>query len=121
MALLPALLYRAAIPAGFMPMVEDGRMVLMFCPGEVATRPLNDPHAAHHHHHDSDRSKPASVQHAPCPFAASAGPAPLPVAAAISSPPPKPGHVPAQIIAQFFSPAVVRAQAARAPPFAPNY
>jgi hypothetical protein len=117
--LLPALLYRAAIPAGFMPMVdEQGQLALVFCPGEVAVRDINIVHATHHHsHHDNTtHSGDSFKQHVPCPFALSAGPSPLPVLSVVPSPPANPAHVAADILSKAFSPTIVRAQSARAPP-----
>ena len=69
--LLPALLFRALVPAGFMPMRDDqGRLSIMLCPGA-------DPHAQHHHHHPGSPggSDGDSGRHTLCPFAMSAGPA----------------------------------------------
>jgi hypothetical protein len=117
--LLPALLYRAAIPAGFMPMVDDqGQLALVFCPGKVAVRDINDVHAAHHHsHHDNTtHSGDSFKQHVPCPFALSAGPSPLPDMLVVPSQPANPAHVAAEIPLKAFSPTIVRAQSARAPP-----
>src|SRR5882762_11864819 len=37
--LLPALLFRAFIPVGFMPVVESGGLTIGFCPGEAALPP----------------------------------------------------------------------------------
>jgi hypothetical protein len=117
--LLPALLYRAAIPAGFMPMVdEQGQFALVFCPGEVEVRDVNNVHAAHHHSHhdDSTRSGDRSKQHVPCPFALSSGPSPLPEVLVVPSSPANPAQVAAEIPSNVFSPTIVRAQSARAPP-----
>ena len=114
--ILPALLFRAAIPAGFMPMLDDdGRLGIMFCPGEVAVPQAGDLHAAHHHHHP-EAGKPASTQHTLCPFALSASPAPLPIVSASIGDLPRPIYIAAPDTDRAFSPTIVRAQAARAPP-----
>jgi hypothetical protein len=117
--LLPALLYRAAVPAGFMPMVdEQGQLALVFCPGEVEVRDVNDVHAAHHHSHhgDSANTGQSPKQHVPCPFALSAGPSPLPDILVAPDVPASPSHVAAETPSRIFSPTIVRAQSARAPP-----
>jgi hypothetical protein len=66
LAAIVALLFRAWIPAGFMP-APDGSLALILCPGSGAVfSPAHDPHdrAAHPHHHDGQREK----ADAPCPF-----------------------------------------------------
>ena len=117
--LLPALLYRAAIPTGFMPMVDEhGQLALVFCPGEVAVRGTQHVHGAHHdrHHDDSMGSGGSSSQLVLCPFALSAGPAPLPDVLVVPNRAARPLDVAAEIAAESFSPSIVRAQSARAPP-----
>ena len=72
--IVPALAFRALVPAGFMPMRdEQGGLSLMFCPGDVAAPVLAspDPHAHHHHHHPGG----SAAGHTICPYALSAGPA----------------------------------------------
>jgi hypothetical protein len=81
-ALLPALLLRALIPAGFMPAVGAGSPGLVFCePGAAGTAAL----PAHHHHpHGHDDAGHGSHRAAgECPFAQSAAPA-LPAAPALA-------------------------------------
>jgi hypothetical protein len=117
--LIPALLYRAAIPVGFMPMIgDDGRLGIMFCPGEAVVGTTVDVHAAHHHHHhaNADGTAPSSSQHVPCPYAVSAGAAPLPVVLDAPRAAPIPERISAEITAPVFTPTIIRSQSARAPP-----
>jgi hypothetical protein len=78
--ILPAVLFRAAIPAGFMPAFDaQGRVSLQICPGlagePVAHGAATDPHA-HHHHDNHGKGDAAHGAHSGvCPFALSAGPA----------------------------------------------
>jgi hypothetical protein len=81
--ILPLLVARALIPAGFMMSVDAGRLQLMFCPSGVV-QPLFSPkglqqqaHAEHQHHQDMQGmhhggADQASSSHdddnAPCPF-----------------------------------------------------
>jgi len=64
--LLLALVFRAAIPAGYMPVAADGGLRIAPCPGMVQQHP------AHHSGHGSSHSESTL-----CPFAASALP-PMP-------------------------------------------
>jgi len=81
--ILPAMLFRAAIPAGFMPVFDpQGGLSLQICPGVVdapASRgAAADPHAQHHHHHSGAGGKGDELQgthSSVCPFTLSAGPA----------------------------------------------
>ena len=135
--LLPALLFRAAIPAGFMPMVgADGRLTLELCPATVVAQVgAGDSAAAHHaheahdhgthesnsasshsgagHHHDSGT---AGHDHIPCLFAASAGSAPLPALFALASVAVDRSAEPSDVAEGAFTPTIVRAQTARGPP-----
>jgi hypothetical protein len=114
---MPALLYRAAIPAGVMPMIgDDGRLGLMFCPGEVVAGATLDIHAAHHHHANAQGAAPSSSLHVPCLYALSAGPAPLPVVLDGARGAPIPARISAEVAAPVFTPTIVRSQSARAPP-----
>jgi hypothetical protein len=49
--LLPLLVLRAFVPAGFMVASENGSLQLTFCSSIAA--PAADPHAMHHHHDGS--------------------------------------------------------------------
>ncbi|MBM0108257.1 hypothetical protein JM946_26300 [Steroidobacter sp. S1-65] len=90
--ILPLLVARALIPAGFMLSVEAGRLQFMFCPSGVV-QPLGkrmfgevqsaeqQAHAEHHQgmHHggDADQASPSHSQdNAPCPFSLVASAAP---------------------------------------------
>ena len=78
LALVPVLLLRALIPAGFMPAVGAGSWALVFCePGVLAS--------AHAGHHEGAGHAGHSAS-GECPFAQSAAPA-LP---SLAAPPPAP-------------------------------
>jgi len=66
---LVAVMARALIPVGFMPVVVHGDTQLVFCDGVI-------PGSAHHGHHG--HPGPTSISDAPCPFAISGGATPLP-------------------------------------------
>lgn len=115
---LPALLLRALIPVGFMPIAGPAGPTLGLCPGAVQQGRAHAGHAAHgaSHTHHHDGADTGSAHHAPCLFSpgASAGLAALPVAGALdhsmleapslnSSAPP-------------FIPAILRTQSPRGPP-----
>jgi hypothetical protein len=122
---LPALLFRALVPAGFMPLVDaTGSMTLGFCPGSVpAHAEHHAAHAGHHaehsqHDHGSGSDDPAGAHHhAPCLFAASAGGAPAPAlqVLGISLLPMRVQLSPAGAVAVAL-PTIVRAQWSRGPP-----
>lgn len=117
---VPALVLRALIPIGFMPIGDRDGIHIDFCPGEpqppgaLAGTPL----AHHHHHHDgADRGTPASTSHPPCLFSLSASPALVPAAPALAPLPPAAAPLAAGPSSRALLPAIVRAQRARAPPF----
>ena len=94
--ILPLLIARALIPAGFMLSVEAGRLQFMFCPSGVVQslgeRMFGDvegaqqhAHAEHHQgmHHggDADQVSPSHAQdNAPCPFSLVASATPVAIA-----------------------------------------
>jgi hypothetical protein len=76
--ILPLLVARALIPAGFMMSVDAGQLQLMFCPSGVV-QPLFSPkaaqqqaHAEHQHHQGMHHGGADQASHdddnAPCPF-----------------------------------------------------
>ena len=67
---LPVLLLRASIPAGFMAASVDGTLQIVLCHPEMMA-------GGHHHHHGSRDSVPSAVDPT-CPYAQSAGPALMP-------------------------------------------
>lgn len=78
--LLAALLLRLFVPAGFMPVVENGRLTLVVCSGygPVPAPPMEHgatyamPGMAHHaepQHHGSDHHPPEHQVQSPCAFA----------------------------------------------------
>jgi hypothetical protein len=118
---LPALLLRALIPPGFMPVAAGPGFALEFCPGAAALPP-GLAHAAghaHRHHHggSGQPSDPSSSHHAPCLFAASATLAPAPVLAEPLAAAPAGQAAGAHIRdGQLFSPTILRTQSPRGPP-----
>jgi Protein of unknown function (DUF2946) len=71
---LPVLLLRAAIPAGFMAASVDGTWQIVLCEPQMM---MAAGHHHHHHHSDSHDSMPSDVDPT-CPYAQSAGPALMP-------------------------------------------
>jgi hypothetical protein len=84
--LLPLMLVRAIVPAGFMLSAQAGELSLVFCSGSVTAAQPSSEHLAHQHHasHSADPSASSSESHsesntsesnsegiAACPFAAS--------------------------------------------------
>lgn len=88
--LLPLMLVRAFVPAGFMLSAQAGELSLVFCSGSVTAAQSHSEHLAHQHHasHSADPSAPRaesdsqsdsesnhsesnSEASAACPFAAS--------------------------------------------------
>ncbi len=135
---LLAMLFRAAIPAGFMPMPgASGWPTLELCPGTVSVhRGMNDALGAHPTHHhgtsqthnhspasgvDPDHGSPApGHDHVPCLFAAGAGAAPLPSALDAPSAAVEPLPANSEVTESVFTPSIVRAQSPRAPPIPRN-
>lgn len=114
---LPALLLRALIPVGFMPVADAHGASLGLCPGMGVMR-----HAGHGSHTVPHDPRPGSLpdqsaaHHTPCLFSAGAStgfvathPGPAPAAEALTVPGDRPR-------AQRFIPAILRAQSPRAPP-----
>jgi hypothetical protein len=127
--LLLAVLFRALIPVGVMPVIgSGGALTLQLCPGTI-TSPLvatTGQHAHHqpelggrdapaHHHHGSG-SKGSDQHQLLCPFAASAGFAALPTILAATHTAMDCVVVPASDTAQISLASIVRAQSPRAPP-----
>jgi hypothetical protein len=83
--ILPLLLARALIPAGFMLSVDAGSLQLTFCPAVVQPAKQLPEHSTHHagmHHADAvdDDTASHNDDNAPCPFSlvASAAPGDVP-------------------------------------------
>jgi hypothetical protein len=110
---LPALLLRALIPLGFMPVAAGGALAIGFCPGEG---PMPSGLAGHAHHAGEAAGGRDALHHGPCLFAsgATATFASVPAAAL----PATPGvTAPGQRTAlRVFVPAILRTQFSRAPP-----
>jgi hypothetical protein len=118
---LPLLLVRLLVPAGFMPMAGAGGFGVALCPGEAALPPgLMAAHAGHHMHHAAHpggTEPPASEHHAPCLFAAGAAPPVSPATLLAAAAPAALAAAPLPAQARDVSlPVIQRAQSARAPP-----
>jgi hypothetical protein len=84
--ILPLLVARALIPAGFRLSVDAGQLQLMFCPSGVVQPMAGMHHEGMHHegmegmHHgggaDEASSMHAAQDHAPCPFSLAASATP---------------------------------------------
>ncbi len=115
-ALLPLLLLRALVPAGFMPAVDAGSLAIVFCePGTVAAAPH-----ARHHHDPGGGGVGGHAMSGECPFAQSAGPAlpgtPAPLASRVPL-----VHVPPAPLPDFaVTRTPLRYAAARGPPAPPE-
>jgi len=118
---MPALLLRALIPAGFMPVAGAGGPHLGFCPGAGelppgATAPAgHGSHPGHAQHGGDGRGNPVTPHHPACIFSVGA-------ATAFVAPPTYALPAPAlaarteRIAAPVFLPAILRAQSPRGPP-----
>jgi len=136
--LLPALLFRAFIPVGFMPVVESGGLTIGFCPGEaalppgvaaavsvhahdgqaaaVAAAPSEHQNSQHGHKHGGGEDSSNASHHAPCLFAASATPAPTPTIAALHDTARQVAHFGRGNCVVLVLPTILRAQSPRGPP-----
>jgi hypothetical protein len=119
---LPALLLRALIPAGFMPLAGPGGAYLGFCPGAGALPPSASEVATHAAHlayiqpAGGSPHAPGTVSHHPaCLFSAGATTvsAVTTSAALTTQVTPEPAERVASLI---LLPAILRAQSSRAPP-----
>jgi hypothetical protein len=112
---LPALLLRALVPVGFMPVASAEGLSVEMCPDAA---PL--PPGYHHHHHHPGGGAPDgsfAAHHTPCLFAASATLAAAPEGAALLAPREAEfSPTGADLEARDFVPSIVRAQSPRAPP-----
>ena len=128
--LLPAFLFRALIPGGFMPAVDaDGRLVLQLCPGYLSTPHGVYEHAASVHGHVHPESSTAvphqgyggsggthHEQQNVCPFSVSAHPYWAPAIFLFTGAVVQAVVEPATDVEQPHVPAIVRPQVPRAPP-----
>jgi hypothetical protein len=121
---VPAMLLRAFLPVGFMPVAATDGWI-GFCPGAAALPPALAANAATHHHHDH-RSKdaaggppedPTPAHHAPCLFAAGLLAAFSPSVLGLAAPPhARQIQLPAAQVSSAAVAAIERAQSPRAPP-----
>jgi hypothetical protein len=104
--LLPWLVARAVVPAGFMPVVHGGDVHLAFCGGMAGATGVPGGHAPGH-----------GASDAGCPFALGAGAAPLPgIAAALPDGPATLDRAPEAAARRAVAPGPVRVHSPRAPP-----
>jgi hypothetical protein len=118
---LPALLLRALIPVGFMPMVSAGGISIAICPGVTglpAPSAMGDRGAAHAHHHGAGQDPSTPAHHAPCLFAASAGGAPAPTIMELTGSAGTAVAVDAGSASRVLLPTILRTQTSRGPPTA---
>ena len=109
--LLPALMFRAAIPAGYMPTVSAGQVSLVMCSAVDVTATSNSTSGS-----ATERHNPDARGSTTCHFAASTALAPLPESGwsawlAVST-----GFITRDNALEVHAPAVVRAQSPRGPP-----
>ena len=115
---LPALLLRALIPAGFMPLAGAGGAYLGFCPGAGAPEPSALVGHAHHHTHDAPGAPaaPSGAHHHPaCIFslgAVTATAAAVPLLSAVAAPQAPAERADSLVVL----PPILRAQTSRGPP-----
>ncbi len=109
---LPALVLRALIPVGFMPVSGNGGLTMELCPGAVAMAEV--PFAQRHHGVGSGASGGAA--RALCVFAASAAPAVTPVVPPMSLIGPRTRPAIQAATPSISLPSILRSQSARAPP-----
>jgi len=121
LVVLPALLLRALIPAGFMPLAGAGGAYLAFCPGAGSLPPAVTKlatHASHLTHTHSDGGAPhapGTNHHPACVFSAGATTASaVTPSAALAAPI---VTAPAErVTSLILLPAILRAQSSRGPP-----
>lgn len=128
--LLPALLLRAVIPFGFMPLLGGSGLTIGFCPGEgalpaeLAAANVQMLHAAHLSHghalgggaHGGSGDPGRSSHEPPCPFASSAKPAFAPAILALATGAAQAAPNEAFAAPAVFLPTILRAQTPRGPP-----
>ena len=104
---LLALVARALVPTGFMPVTTHGTTQMMFCHGDMAL-------LAHDRDDSGDRAP--STGHQPCVYAASAGGAPLPATIDLNFAHAAPTTVSVVVTHAFVGAPPVRHAAPRGPP-----
>ncbi|MGH8863106.1 MAG: DUF2946 family protein [Burkholderiales bacterium] len=116
--MLPAILFRGLIPAGFMPAIDaDGSLRLQFCPAADQAAADTDPMQGHHHDGATSGSGHAGHDRPLCQFAASATPAPLPTISLMTAVEPHDDLLAGiNYVSRDTIPTIIRAQSPRAPP-----
>jgi hypothetical protein len=115
---LPALLLRALIPAGFMPLAGAGGAYLGFCPGASAPEPSAlVGHAHHHSHHEPGApGAPAGGHHHPACIFSLGAVTPTAAAAPLLSATAAPQAPADRADSLVVLPPILRAQSSRGPP-----
>ena len=115
---LPALLLRALIPAGFMPFAGAGGAYLGFCPGASAPEPSALVGHAHHHSHDQPGAPgaPAGGHHHPACIFSLGAVTPTAAAAPLLSATAAPQAPADRADSLVVLPPILRAQSSRGPP-----
>jgi hypothetical protein len=106
---LLAVLARALVPTGVMPVAGAGAMQLMLCDG--------GPGGHHHHHADGPAAPATGTAHDLCPYAMTAGGAPLPAIVGLPALQSVPQPVALATERTRILPAPLRHAAPRGPPF----
>jgi hypothetical protein len=110
--LLPALMFRAAIPAGYMPTVSAGQVSLVMCSAVDVTAVTGSNSGGTTGRHNPDNARGSSL----CHFAASTALAPLPESGWSAWLDVATGFRARVNAIEVHAPAVVRAQSPRGPP-----
>ena len=111
--LLPALMFRAAIPAGYMPTVSAGQVSLVMCSAvDVTAQSTGSTSGGTTERHNPDNARGSSA----CHFAASTALAPLPESGWSAWLDVSTGFIARVNAIEVLAPAVVRAQSPRGPP-----
>jgi hypothetical protein len=119
--LLPALLLRALIPAGFMPFAGPDGAYLGFCPGSGALQPgeselaTHASHGGHTHHGAGAPGAPGTHQHPSCLFSTGATTT-FAATFGVALAPPVLSAPAVRVASLIFLPAILRSQSSRAPP-----
>jgi hypothetical protein len=113
--LMPALVLRALIPFGFMPVATSAGLSIGLCPG-VAELPPGVAHGHSHHHAGVPGGSQAPERHAPCLFSASGSVAGAPAIPACKLITPPLRAQDSTALPRIFSPTILRSQSPRAPP-----
>ncbi|MBV8343013.1 MAG: hypothetical protein JO173_11610 [Gammaproteobacteria bacterium] len=113
--MMPALLLRALIPFGFMPVATSEGLKIALCPG-IAGLPSAGAHGHPHHDTRAPGGSEGGAHHAPCLFSASGSVAGAPATLMLTLTGSAPRAEDSAQHPRLFSPSILRAQSPRAPP-----